>query len=618
MEQKTWVLEKLARNLTENERKQFLKQIHASLRDEAEDQIKLERVGTDQEEIKVRLRQEIRKMSPFRYIIIMVKRIFSGKTIEQLVLDHKLNRMRRVVRHKEPGIVSFETRTIKPLLAEKVFDLFVATIPLRSFFEKLWKEDGEIGRFHQMVFNIIEKQIGVEVKKSYDLLPLEEMVKLYRSSGSKDAVIEETYNRLDSYIESIDKKQFQKIEEILSPFYHLRDLVMFPFSRFFGMFHGTIRADDPEYKPLFQKTSALAMLDELEELYYALYNGSHTNISRNFNKEVVQDIFDTLYPDSYLQESEEPEEEQDEQEAQDEPSVNSDTSNLIDDIENVVDKAKQFLHSVPLPQLIRVFKEDPYYRLLVYIPRINAIGFYRSMKKLSIRGDVDERISEVRKEALAQERGELFRNVKMRALHYYRSYSSIDYEKMGISPFRYYQALLVLYNFLSIFYRGTIQKVLQLLDGLITEQDRITRERLLKHSASCEDVLYKITEIDDSLSPEQDDGKKFQKLRFENTLDAVQQRIYQAIVMKKDREALELLNKGREAVRGIRLLFQDFQQNQEPQIQASMEKRYLLQGQAISLKDVLKTNIERIMLMEVILNQLDQIRDETGFDEVTL
>lgn len=612
MEQKTWVLEKLARNLTEKERKQFLKQIHASLRDETEDQIKLERVGTDQEEIKVRLRQEIRKMSPFRYILLIVRRIFSGKTIEQLVLDYKLNRMKRIVRHKEPGIVSFETRTIKPLLAEKVFDLFVATIPLRSFFEKLWKEDGEIGSFHQLVFNIIEKQIGVEVKNSYDLLPLEEMVKIYRSSGSKDAVIEETYNRLDSYIESIDKKQFQRIEEILSPFYHLRDLVMFSFSRFFGMFHGTIRPDDPEYKPLFQKTSALAMLDDLEELYYALYNGSHTNLSRNFNNEVVQDIFNTLYPDSNFEETEGPDDEEVEQ------SVNSDTSNLIEDIERVVEQAKQFLHSVPLPQLIRVFKEDPYYRLLVYIPRIDAIGFYRSMKKLSIRGDVDEKILEVRKEALAQERGELFRNVKMRALHYYRSYSSIDYEKVGVSPFRYYQAVLVLYNFLSIFYRGTIQKVLQLLDGLITEQDRITRERLLKHSASCEDVLYKITEIDDSLSPEQDDGKKFQKLRFENTLDAVQQRIYQAIVMKKDREAVELLNKGREAVRGIRLLFQDFQQNQEPQIQASMEKRYLLQGQAISLKEVLKTNVERIMLMEVILNQLDQIRDETGFDEVTL
>lgn len=617
MEQKNWVMEKLARSLTEKERRQFLKQIHASLRDGDAEQHKLDRVDTSQEEIKVRLRQEIRRMSPFRYILLFIKKIFSGKTIEQVVLDYKLNRLRHIVRQKEPGLASFETRTLKPLLAEKVFDLFVYTIPLKHFFEKLWKEEREIGNFHQLVFNIIEKQIGVEIETCYDLLPLEEMVKLYRGSGSKDAIIQETNARLDKYIESIDKSHFQRIEEILAPFYHLRDLVLFPFSRFFGMFHGTIRSDNPEYQPLFQKTSAVAMLDEIEELYYGLYNAAQTKVSRHFNAEIVRDIFDTIYPSRDPAEAQ-GEDSGGEQEAAIEGGVDTDAEKFIGDIERVIDSADVFLKKVPLPQLIRAFKEDPYYRLVVYFPRIDAVSFYRSMKKLTLRGDIDDKIGEVRREALAQERGELFTNVKMRALHFYRTYSSIDYEKLGISPFRYYQALLVLFNFLSTFYRGNIQKVLQLLDGMISEQDRITRERLLKHSSSCEDVLYKISEIDDSMSPDQDDGKKFQKLRFENTLDPVQQRIYQAIVIKKDREASELVSQSREAIRGIRLLFQDFLQNREPQIQANMEKRYLLQGQALTLKEVLKQNIERMLLLDVILNQLDQIRDETGFDEVAL
>lgn len=628
MEQKNSVMEQLARSLTEKERRQFLKQIHASLKDDAAEQHKLDRVDTTQEEIKVRLRQELRRMSPFRYLILVIRKIFSGKSIEQIVLDYKLNRLRHIVRHKEPGLVSFETRTLKPLMAEKVFDLFVYTIPLRHFFEKLWKEEREIGNFHQLVFNIIEKQIGVEIKNCYDLLPLDEMVKLYRAQGSKDAIIQETNERLDKFIESIDKGNFQRIEEILAPFYHMRDLVLFPFSRFFGLFHGTIRPDNPEYQPLFQKTSAVATLDELEELYYALYNAAQTKISRNFDAETVHEIFNTLYPDqkpeteqksdAAASADEQTEVGQDQDQDQDKRGVDTDAEKFIGDIERLIDRADEFLKKVPLPQLIRAFKEDPYYRLVVYFPRIDAVSFYRSMKKLTIRGDIQERIAEVRREALAQERSELFQNVRMRALHFYRSYSSIDYGKLGIPPFRYYQAMLVLYNFLSTFYRGNIQKVLQLLDGMISEQDRITRERLLKHSSACEDVLYKISEIDDSLSPEQDDGKKFQKLRFENNLDPVQQRIYQAIVIKKDREASELVIQGREAARGIRLLFQDFLQNQEPQIMANMEKRYLLQGQALSLKEVLKQNIDRVLLLELILNQLDQIRDETGYDEVNL
>ncbi len=623
MEQKNSVMENLARSLTEKERRQFLKQIHASLRDDAAEQHKLDRVDTTQEEIKVRLRQELRRMSPFRYIILLIKKIFSGKTIEQVVLDYKLNRLKQIVRHKEPGLVSFETRTLKPLLAEKVFDLFVYTIPLKHFFEKLWKEEREIGNFHQLVYNIIEKQIGVEVENSYDLLPLEDMVKLYRANGSKDAIIQETNERLDKYIESIDKSNFQRIEEILAPFYHLRDLVLFPFSRFFGIFHGTIRPDNPEYQPLFQKTSAVATLDELEELYYALYNAAQTKISRYFDADIVREIFNTLYPEQ-ARESEKMieavaiEDEKGGEQNEETSSIDTDAEKFIGDIERIVDSAEDFLKKIPLPQLIRAFKEDPYYRLVVYFPRIDAMAFYRTMKKLTIRGDIQDKIAEVRKEALAQERSELFRDVKMRALHFYRSYSSIDYEKLGIPPFRYYQSMLVLFNFLSTFYRGNIQKVLQLLDGMISDQDRITRERLLKHSSACEDVLYKISELDDSMSPDQDDGKKFQKLRFESTLDPVQQRIYQAIVIKKDREAAEFVSEGREAARGIRLLFQDFLQNREPQIVANMEKRYLLQGQALALKDVLKQNIDRILLLELILNQLDQIRDETGYDEVNL
>ncbi|MFO7731637.1 MAG: DUF5312 family protein, partial [Spirochaetia bacterium] len=504
-----------------------------------------------------------------------------------------------------------------------------------------------LSRFDKTLYLDADLFVIADIRDVFEVLDHFDM-----AMTQEDSIIQETNARLESYIEGINKLHFRRIEEILTPLYYLRDLILFPYSRFFGMFHGTIRSDDPEYQPLFQKTAALPVLDEIEELYYALYSADQTKISRNFNVEVVEDIFEILFPASHpahaaneandleavpVEEDQtesltavEVEENQDEvrrqqdqgrpeeSEADTTESVDTDAQKFIGDLERVIEHAKKFLKSVPLPQLVRAIKEDPYYRLLVYMPSIDAKGFYKTMKKLTIRGDIDEKLAEVRREALAQERGELFHGVKMRALHFYRIYSSIEYEKLGISPFRYYQGILVLFNFLTTFYRGNIQKVLQLLDGLINEQDRITRERLLKHSSTCEDVLYKINELDDSLSPEQDEGKKFQKLRFENSLDPIQQRMYQSIVIKKDREAAEILSRGREAVRGIRLLFQDFFQNREPKIQASMEKRYLIQGQAIALKEVLKQNNERILLLEVILNQLEQIRDETGFDEVAL
>jgi hypothetical protein len=258
----------------------------------------------------------------------------------------------------------------------------------------------------------------------------------------------------------------------------------------------------------------------------------------------------------------------------------------------------------------------------VYAPRIDVENFYRNMKKLSLRSGADEVLEQVRMEALNQERSELFQGVKMLALHFYRSYSSIDYEKMGIQPFRYYQGLLILYNFLSIYYKGAIQRILQLLENLIPEQDNITRERLLKHASGAEDVLYKIRELDDSLSGEQEDGKSFQRLRFENKPEYGQKRIYQNVVqnvvLKKDKEAQELLLKGKEALQGILVLFKDFLQNRDIQVQTGLSKKYLIQGKVFSLYEVLSQNITRLELIAQIENQLDQIRDETGFDEVSL
>jgi len=382
----------------------------------------------------------------------------------------------------------------------------------------------------------------------------------------------------------------------------MRDLVLFPFSRLFQLFHGTIRTEEPEKIPVFQKASVVAALDLLEDFYYALYTADKIDSDEVVSKELAGKLLTTVRRHT----------------EQDEDTLyigSDDPETFIKDIQNLKKKTQQLLKSVPFPQLIRALREDPYYRMRVHIPELEIRDFYLGMKKLSLRNEVDEVIREVRSEALSQERSELFKGKKMKALHYYRVYSSIDYEKLGISKFRYYQGILVLYNFLLIDYKGPIQKILQIMETYISEQDRITHERLLKHASAAEDVLYKIRELDDSLSSEQDEGKKFQKLRFEHGLDSVQQRMYQDIIIRKDHEALDMFNKGREALRGLRLLLQDFLENSDTTIQEALRRKYLFQGKIFVLYEMLKLHIEKMRLLEQIEQQLDQIRDETGFDE---
>lgn len=610
MSQNSLVLEKLARSLTESERIDFLKQIHASLRDNEYSQKRLVRHESDEEEKKVLLQQDIRRMPPVRYFLLWLRKIFSGKAMTTLYLEVKINKLKKSIRHRNPGMVSFETRTLKPEFAEQVFQVFVNTIPLQNLFRRLWTSDNELSFFHQLVYTLIENTLETKVESCYDLIQIESLIHLYQSGAKKDDLISEIERSIDEYIESIDKQKFAVVEDQLSPLYSIRDLILFPFPKLFQNFHGTIRRDDPETVPLFQRTSAITSMDMIEELYYALNHASKTEIKANFNSHFVELLFEAAYGDE--------EDENEDESIERAVRVESDEDTFIEDIRNLQGAVQKFMTTVSLPQLIRAFKEDPYYRLVVYVPTIEIQDFYRNMKKLSLRNEIEEIIKQVRQESLTKERGRLFEGVKMKALHYYRSYSSIDYEKMGITSFRFYQGLLVLYNFLTVYYKGPIQRILQILEGFIGEQDRITRERMLKYASAAEDVLYKIRELDDSLSPDQDDGKKFQRLRFESNLDPVQKRIYLTTVGSKDTEAKDLLMKGRDAQRGIRLLFKDFTENQDSLVQEGLARKYLVQGKVSTLHELLQQNMSRIELLERIELQLDQIRDETGFDEVAI
>lgn len=630
MGQDSPVMEKLARSLTEPERKRFLNQIHRSLRDDEAENRQVQRRETREEETILLLKKDIRQLSPFRYIILNFRRILTGKSVLQLFKEYQITQLKKTVRRKGHGIAVFETRSLKPQLAEQIFDLYIKTIPFQKLFKSLWDSGQEIGRLHELTFGLIEDELDSKVENCYDLLALENMVRIFREKGSKDAVMEEINKSIDAHVEEVSRERFNAVERKLTPLYRMKDLVLYPFPNLFQAFHGTIRQDDPGLRPLFRRTSAIAVLDMLEELYYAVYNTARAEASGQFNEDFVRRLF-RLPVEKRDEEAGSENDHGENSEDIDEKAlgqdsevnlVETDAEKFINDVEDLQAVAKKFIKTVPLPELIRAFHEDPYYRLLVYAPRIDVENFYRNMKKLSLRSGADEVLEQVRMEALNQERSELFQGVKMLALHFYRSYSSIDYEKMGIQPFRYYQGLLILYNFLSIYYKGAIQRILQLLENLIPEQDNITRERLLKHASGAEDVLYKIRELDDSLSGEQEDGKSFQRLRFENKPEYGQKRIYQNVVqnvvLKKDKEAQELLLKGKEALQGILVLFKDFLQNRDIQVQTGLSKKYLIQGKVFSLYEVLSQNITRLELIAQIENQLDQIRDETGFDEVSL
>ena len=89
-----------------------------------------------------------------------------------------------------------------------------------------------------------------------------------------------------------------------------------------------------------------------------------------------------------------------------------------------------------------------------------------------------------------------------------------------------------------------MQEIVRILERNVLDQNRITRDLLLSHAANLEDLEDKIKQFDYSLSPDSEDGKLFQRLRFSLAGDPSHQRMYRTLVVQKDREVKTLLDRS--------------------------------------------------------------------------
>ncbi|MFP4491411.1 MAG: DUF5312 family protein [Spirochaetaceae bacterium] len=604
----TSVFEDLVKNLSDREKREFLKKIRQSLSVEEQKENRVYRRESDKEERSVRIQRDLRKLSPFRHIIFFIIGAVTGRNREELLFHYKMKDIKKRIQKKAPGMVGFETRSIKPKCPEKVFSLYLDTLPLHDFFMSVWQDAGNSLALQEFFYRLIDSKMSAETNNLYSFFSFEEMVAEYKKRVSKEDLYKELERRVDGYISSIPAKNFKVVEDILKPLYLLKDIVLFPYRSFFSRFNGTLRSDEPAKAPLFRRVSAGVVLEELEDLYYALYNASKADAAEQLSQGWVLEIFSEVM--------EKDGENDEENGSREEPEGESEGARqLIGDIKKLWGRVNEVMGELPIPDIIRFFREDPYYRLVVYKPSFDVVSFYRYIKKLSMKLQLEGQLGKVFDRALKEEGEALFSGHTLTELHHYRIYSSIDYEHMGIPLFSYPKSLFVLYNYLEIFYKQEVQRLIQVCEQLIPQQDRITKDRIVQHAATAEDVAEKIVNLDDTLSEEKEEGKTFNRIRFQKSIDSEQKKILQTIVVKKDREAKELLEKGREAIGGLKKLFLEIASSRERQIQMYLGKKYLFRGKPVVLKEKLLHTAERITTFQHMLNQLDSIRAERGSDE---
>lgn len=567
----------LSRDLSEGDRSDLLKKISQSLNITNGNEKHIYEKEMDIEEKNSIINEEINVLPVFLRFFLWLKSKLTGKSEKELYLSGKITSLKRKIRHQSSNFTGFETRNLTPYFAEQVYNLYSFSMPLRGLFKKLWL-DSDISK--TFFLQVVEERIKNSIDDPFDLLELDELVDIYGVNGKKEDIRRQLVKSLDEYISKIDKKIFIDLELELLPFYYLKDLILFPYIQFFQQFGYTPIDSSNVDQTNFKNASALLCLEDLEKLYCALYSVSKLNKRINFNKKLLEQL-NLLNKFDY-----------------DEESSELENTGIVDSISDIIEVAHKFNLKVPISDLIRYFKKNPYFKIMYYLPKIDLKEFYRNTLSIKIIDKLDDMYPEIQKRYIILETERLFKDQRFSGFQHYREYISIDYDKLGVSPFSQIKALELVFNYIACFFKGYIQETIRLLERGILSQNRLIRDSMLQYATSIDDVEEKIKIFDETLSPDSEDGKMFNKFRFSMAKDPIQQKLYRKIVIQKDREAKSLSELGLESISGIKRVFTEILNSKSNSIIEQLDQHYFINSNPTLLKEVLREQISHIQKFE--------------------
>jgi hypothetical protein len=590
-------LEELSSELPERERRELLARITRG--QEREDGELVRRVELKAEERERLVGQELAQISLWTRFLLWLESLFTGRSRKDLFLSHRIGQIKRSIKAAAPGISGFETRNLTPRFVRYLYDLYAASYPLRELFQSFARDEA----FREGVLGVLFEAKYPDAKKGLEeLVPLSEMEAAYTGSGNEEEVRKIVLRRYNDYLRKIPDKLFQQIEEGLKPLLFFRGVVLFPYSlvfRHFNYFPGE-RLED-KY-PYFDHGSAMLVLDLLERMFAALNLASRLGAEWFCHDELLRHY--ALYrakpepaADSTPAEAVAP----------DQQEIAREAEALGRALTEVAAAVGLFERRVPLLDLLRYFRRDPYLRLEFSVPRLQLRAAYTSLLRDRYLGQLAEKLSAVKKNVIERRLHEIFRSEQLLELFYYNDRPAFDFRKLGLPHFAHTRSLMVLYNFLAKLYKGQIQEAIQAANSYIFAGNRIVQTRLMQNAGGLEELEAKIVLLDRTLSPEEEDGRTLAAFRNRVSTDVSQQKLYRGFIAQKDKEARDLLEQGTENLQSIKRHFDETVASPVESVRAILKTLHFSRGRNQTLAALLKSTAESIGDFLELLRQLSAL-----------
>jgi hypothetical protein len=294
-------------------------------------------------------------------------------------------------------------------------------------------------------------------------------------------------------------------------------------------------------------------------------------------------------------------------------SAEQDQTLIEKEMERVRQQLQEFFHevdgfdrTVPLFDLIRYFRKDPYYSVSITPPVLHLRSLYFSRLKGVLMKDLDERIATIRQRVVRRKIQEVFRGQKTQELSHYREIPAFDFRKLGLPYFVHPSSLSFVYNFIVLQYKQGIQEAVQLMGNYVLGNNRITQNRLLQSTSGLEDLDARILVFDHSLSPEEEDGKLLIRFRYNVATDLVLQKSYRSFVQQKDKDARDMVERGKESLTGVKRILDEVRTSTMESIRSALKTLHMHRGKSQTLAQILNARADGI---GVFLQLLDQLLD---------
>jgi len=582
-------LEELSMALPEKERKVLLERIGKRMeREEGEEAVPVELKEDEREKI---IAFEMKKASGWVRFMLWLRTLLSGRPREDVFLDIRLRLLKAHIRAVSPGVTGFETRDLSPKFGRKLYDVFIKVQSLAGIYHAL----GSDKAVRNAAYTWYVEQRWEQSKKTVDqFIGTEEMEEIFAQTGQTEEIRKKLSLRLNDYVRSIPETFMLQLEEQVRMHLSLGRLVSFPFSSFFRYFnHMLVEPSDPRY-PDFEHAPVMLTLDLMEKLHVAFSLVRRCAPAYLYAEEPIAYylfVRSGLKPDD----------------GESDGKIEPELVRLRSDVTELTKEIDSFEAMVPLLDVLRYFRRDPWYQLMFNPPRLYLKSLYFSTLKARLGQELEEKLGMIKESVIGRKIQELLKGHRLVDFSYFKETPEFDFRKLGLPYFSCIRSLGLMYNYILQQFKGAVQEAAQIVAGTALANNRITQNKLTQNISGLEDLEARIVLFDRSLSSDEEDGKQLSRFRFNVATDLLLQKSYRAFVLQKDREARDLMDKAKEHLLGVRKIFDEIRTSTFENTRSLLKVIHLYRGRNQTLGQILNARSDAIGAFLKLFDQLLEI-----------